>query len=460
MDELNDDGAAKKVVLGGLSLASKKKTLPKPSLASFGGAETTAPLDFVQAVAGGAIDAERAATARPPLVIPLTHNSYRSQGTVAAAGLNSSDQDAIAAILADSTTTRSEEAGATPPARIIPCSAAATNPSGIKRPILQASMIPGLAEIDNDSERFKADIAQRADNVATDSECYSTVPISVFGEGLLRGMGWDGKRSEEAGELQSARPARLGLGAKARPPSPPPSHKSIKRPGQTDKKAIENEAWAQEAAAKLASQRLEVGVVVWLREARFFVKNGTLTRARVTKVVGVPGLNAIEVKIEGTGESATVKRTDVILVEMSELEIKPFAEKRKHEAPRDCPGSKRSRDDSRSVSVNAWAVQGTRVRIVQEGLHQRAKGDVVRVTDGLASVRLDDGLFVELGHEALETIVPSVGGSVMVVRGKFRGHTSAILKKDRDREEVRLDIGGRREYFKFDDVTALSRDPV
>lgn len=77
----------------------------------------------------------------------------------------------------------------------------------------------------NEDDRFKADVASRPDVPTLDD--YDVVPVSDFGLGLLRGMGW--KDGEPVGKQRSQgtttskpriverRPALLGIGAKEVP---------------------------------------------------------------------------------------------------------------------------------------------------------------------------------------------------------------------------------------------------
>ena len=85
------------------------------------------------------------------------------------------------------------------------------------------------------------------------------------------------------------------------------------------------------------------------------------------------------------------------------------------------------------------------------------KGDVTDIRDGRALVKVEGSKRAEAFHPRhLETVVPSVGDDVVVLRGPLRERRGPILKKDRDREEVRLEFDGRREYFHFDHVSAAS----
>jgi transcription antitermination factor NusG len=354
-------------------------------------------------------------------------------------------------------------------------------------------MIPGIADLKDDGEKFKFDIQHRAANIDARSECYEKIPISDFGEGLLRGMGWGGSRldSEEAHAV--GRPARLGLGATPKPPSPPPEHRRIKKSGQVSTKgAVERALWEREVAKKLDSQKLEVGDVVWLKDPRF-LRGSEVSRATVHRTSGVAGLNRIEVVLEAPdGQVATVLKTDAVLVDAKELAAKPFrasqsssgkrqptkgdasaTDKRpapltdKRPAPltdkrprvEEADGKSNAHSSSSSSSSSSlWAVPRIRVRIVEKGArYDQLKGLVTKISEGRCTVLLDDGTEVkDLKEAALETVVPSVDDMVYVVAGRFRHAKGPILKKDRDREEVCLEIDGKRQYLRFDDVCSLA----
>jgi G patch domain/KOW motif-containing protein len=45
-----------------------------------------------------------------------------------------------------------------------------------------------LDEIEDEEQRFKADVASRPDEASL--EDYEKIPVEAFGKALLRGMGW------------------------------------------------------------------------------------------------------------------------------------------------------------------------------------------------------------------------------------------------------------------------------
>eukprot|EP00300_Choanocystis_sp_HF-7_P027510 c32642_g1_i1.p1 GENE.c32642_g1_i1~~c32642_g1_i1.p1 ORF type:complete len:529 (+),score=125.61 c32642_g1_i1:1-1587(+) len=56
-------------------------------------------------------------------------------------------------------------------------------------PLLQQNQIPGLAEIADEKQKLEFDINSRPDEQSMDR--YESTPIELFGEAMLRGMGWE-----------------------------------------------------------------------------------------------------------------------------------------------------------------------------------------------------------------------------------------------------------------------------
>jgi hypothetical protein len=435
-------------IVTGLSLKpAKKKPVLNSSLAADSSDADAVPVDYIKGVAEKTFaSTAEAPGAKPVFVIPLTTNPWKS----------ADDAEAVAAILAG-VHAPAEAEGPTIAAIPMLAPAGGTDSRGAAEPLLKAAMIPGLVDLHDDDAKFKHDLAMRAANIDAKSECYASVPISAFGEALLRGMGWDGARSDAEQAESQARPKRLGLGAKVRPPSPPAKQRT-RKPGE--QKAFEDSTWAKEAARKVAAQKLNPGDVVWLRDPRFVKKDGVV-RAQVTRTSGVPGLNAVEVALEDSGERVTLNRNHAIAVPSDELDAKPFRAARKRDrhddkAPSD-KAPKKARDDA---STREWILPAIRVRILEKGRFQGLKGDISDVRDGRATVIVDDGTAAgAFSPRNLETVVPSVGDAVVVLRGPLRARRGPILTKDRDREEVCLELDGRREYFRFDHVSAAASRP-
>lgn len=421
----------------------KKKTsnLMKP-MSSIGNTtkEVSSNVHFISSIIDKSTDLS---AEKPKLVIPLTVNNWGGADKSETAHQESADDaQAIAAILNDSKDVKTEN----------------KHPIIDKiKPILQSNMVPGLLDIENEDEKFKHDVSLRAENISVHSECYSTIPIANYGEALLRGLGWDGSLGGPEDEKKiEVRPQRLGLGARARPPSPP-----YKRKSNTDAKKLSDDKrekeWKKEAEKKIKEQNLKVGDIVWLRGAKFInVRQKDVTRARIHRLTGVAGLNQIEVIIEGlAGELVSVTRTDAVLINDEELKEKPFIDKDK-KRPR--AGNHEEDLSKRHKTPKSWVFKHMRVRIVREGKFHRMKGDVIKVDDGRFTILLSDGCkALGMKESDLESVIPSTGEQVIIVRGEYRKDKGTIVEKNRDKEEVLVEFdSGKKKYFMFDEVTALA----
>ncbi|EED89065.1 predicted protein [Thalassiosira pseudonana CCMP1335] len=216
----------------------------------------------------------------------------------------------------------------------------------------------------NDEEIFKQELAHHAADVDPTSNVYANVSIGDFGSALLRGMGWNGSASGNINnngnsrlgggakrlggskptdeEVIKPRPHRLGLGAT---PLPPPTstnnggsssggiHRRARRPEEV--KREEERVRAQEEIERKAAEKIKLdvqvtlqnGSVVWVRKESDDVGRsgrGRAQRAVVAKAAGVPGLNRLLVKMEGSTEDVSVTKGSVTLCSWDELKENPF----------------------------------------------------------------------------------------------------------------------------------------
>ena len=314
------------------------------------------------------------------------------------------------------------------------------------------------------------------------AEEYQRVPINEFGSALLRGMGWkddttDPSRSTSKNNDVMPRPHRLGLGAIPAMLPEPNKEEGGRRPRNVDQYQRDKRTQKQhdmyriEREKKLAEdlqQTLQDGSIVHLIQ-RNDSDSETLPyqqkRARILKLVGVPGLNMVQVQLEQSGSSIVVKRNEIDgLVKRDELDKHPYHEK---ETTDDQPyrtkgdrqqsvfsSNERSNNNSSQDRIQhqnsdkkrsrhekygekftvSWVIPNIRVRIVSEKLGRRyykEKGIVVDVTRNA-------GVTLKLNHHTssstnsntpavvldrvperyLETALPKIGGNVIVVDPK------------------------------------------
>lgn len=234
---------------------------------------------------------------------------------------------------------------------------------------------------ENDDEKYKRDIQNRAQDLSVDSKAYVSVPIAEFGAAMLRGMGWtgnddDGSRSKTKDEEVriQPRPQRLGLGATPLPPSKRNSNGAMASNGSTksgkrhyarkggtmaDLAHVQKEEEEERKYQALLNEKkkqdlqitLQVGSIVYVadmdseRDVR--EGQGGERRAKMVKIAGVPGLNRVLVRYEGEREDShtSVKKSNVLLVDRKDLEERPFDGEIEHER-----SMSRSKSRSRSRS--------------------------------------------------------------------------------------------------------------
>ena len=126
------------------------------------------------------------------------------------------------------------------------------------------------------------------------------------------------------------------------------------------------------------------------------------------------------------------------------------------------PSSSRQRGSSSSSSSSrGWLVDGILVRIVsksfRDGQFYMKKGVVVDMPEPRrCTLRLvDDGRVVDqVQQRHVETTVPSAGGRVRVVAGRYRGQAGRVLEKSssKQRAVVQLDDDMKDHRISYDDL--------
>lgn len=311
-------------------------------------------------------------------------------------------------------------------------------------PILMANLNPELIALEDEGERFKKDISLRAADMDVKSEKYQDIPILEFGAALLRGMGWKGpsKEDEDRDKLNNPallrREGRLGLGAMAKPPE---------EKWQKDKNPHLEKEWKRKADFKVKNQIISEGDIVWLRDPKYAGK-----LAKVMSTRGVPGLDRIRVMLEIDQRIIEIKRTDAVIESDDNiLSQSKSTVTSTHEIYND-----RSNEKHMSISNNKshldkdnyknfWLIKNIRVRIISKKLKEGSylqKGTVIHVnSSGLASVRIDDGSVIEdIKEKYLETVLPSIGGTCIVLSGNYKGLSATLLEKKKVEETALIQL--------------------
>lgn len=463
-------GFASLAIAGIKQKQKKKKDVKQPPGADVRSAfDAEPPEDNGNAVLDDGVPKE-------PLVIPAVPNKFgitASKKKESTPQLSQADQEALEALQAQA----DEEDGA----------ATARDGNRSKDMIIQATQ----DTFQRETQQFKADLEELPDELDS-AEYARRVPIADFGAAMLRGMGWQGDdHDSQNNNLKNKkdevmpRPQRLGLGAVPKMQEMPQSiRKRALRPDQLkQRERLEQQqkefAAERERQVALDKQRtLQDGSLVALRSGG---------RAKVVKLVGVPGLNMVKIWKEGDGETSVVKRGEIVgLLTRDQLENKPYQypavpketepkkskesetvtkdrrRKRDGESRRDNKErpSKRSKEEpSSSRRRMTWVIPNIRVRIVTERLGRKyfkEKGIVVDVTSKGATLRLDKtGTVLDrVLEDYLETALPKPGGKAIVLTGRNKYAKGKLLERNSKSGKGSIQI------FEDMSVLALSLDDL
>lgn len=307
-----------------------------------------------------------------------------------------------------------------------------------------------------------------ADDINVSSAAYENVPVEDYGAALLRGMGWTGDvHLDTKSSYKEILPRKKGLGLGA----------SVS---------------GLQQSTRLSSDRKEkVSVDSIVRLVN------TATRAVVVQTAGVPGLNRIRVKLEKSGEIVDIEKNSLALVSSVELEDRPFFYPAKEEENTTDPDDtyREVQKDQHWHSSNlselssiktaaahqlatnlkvvagnktveakkSWLQQGIRVKIVSKKVGGKElylqKATVLDIPFmGMALVMCDDGQVIEVKEKYLETVLPKIGESCMVLRGNHKGESATFLSRDDTTGTASIEIheSFERIQVSFDDVAAIT----
>lgn len=389
-----------------------------------------------------ATKSERRFKGSSPLVIPLASQ----QGSVTAPpAINDSELEVP--LEEDNSLTPSSELAAA--ARIAELTARDS------QPLLAAGRLPGLADIHDETEKFRRDMSMRAEDVEASSDAYDRMPIEEFGAAALRGMGWTGPTKEdEARFAESATPRhhRLGLGALPKPREVF-DHKGRLREGKTvddTKKRRWLGASAEQSARMKSKRRLVVGDVVSYGKYR-------------CRILELLESDRAIVQFERSAKTCTAHMCDLDRVSTQNLLTNPYmsgvaadsADTRKETPAAEAVNSERRRQ--------GWLCAGIRVRVVREGNpHYKEKGvvlDVIRNASGFrALLNLDSGRLVHepgVREKHLQTALPKEGGRLKAVAGPHKGRAGHLVRRDKSTVLLRFDDDSDIISVPKDDVAEL-----
>eukprot|EP00730_Choanoeca_flexa_P019505 TRINITY_DN9529_c0_g3_i2.p1 TRINITY_DN9529_c0_g3~~TRINITY_DN9529_c0_g3_i2.p1 ORF type:complete len:417 (+),score=108.63 TRINITY_DN9529_c0_g3_i2:242-1492(+) len=129
--------------------------------------------------------------------------------------------------------------------------------------------------------------------------------------------------------------------------------------------------------------------------------------------------------------------------------------------------AKREREEAqRDVKVEHWLHEGIIVKIVnkklQDGKYHKRKGVVLKVIDKfIGKIQLlDSKTILKLDQEYLETVIPKVGGPMLILNGRYRGLCCRLERIDVDHFGVLVVLRegkdkGKKVELPYEDVSKL-----
>jgi len=332
-------------------------------------------------------------------------------------------------------------------------------------PIILQNQIEGIEDIQDEEERFKYDVQSRPDEA--DEEAYEQVPIEEFGKAMLRGMGWETGKPiglNNRGLVEPiefvARQGRLGLGAT--PESIEVKKKKYIKPGESrDPKPIMVAPTGPDGKVKhvkrISEQLVPLSKSIVGKLAA--ISSGPHEGLYVRVLQELPD-DEIVVLLLVSEEEVVVTKSDLNLTvgehQLSENHpaLKYITKTKHHNKPQ--------KDTKTPTTPTTWLCPHIMVRIISKkfegGKYYNKKGQIVDVIGKHECVvQLPGGTLVEgLQQTGLETVIPKVGGKVMVVNGLSKGLLGTLLehKKDNNKDAAVIQLASDFSIstFQLDDI--------
>lgn len=275
------------------------------------------------------------------------------------------------------------------------------------------------------------------------------IPIKDFGRALLRGMGWEegkayGRSDKVVQPIElKPRPKLAGLGALSNNPTTE-KPKTIDPEKSLEAKLLKN-------PPKTICEDAIIGIVTGIREGEI---------GRVLKILGK---NRLLIRLSN-GLDVKVNISDCKL-----LNIATF--------PSDHPVRKFAQSEIGDLNVQivienkerkktkiTWVVPYLQVRIISksfaDGKYYKKKGIVIDIIDKyIGEIKMiENGDILRIDQDYLETVIPNIGGSVLVVNGAYRGEECTV--ESIDKYSAQLKITTTNQIIKnimFDDFCKLAK---
>lgn len=326
-----------------------------------------------------------------------------------------------------------------------------SRPSQSKAPMLARSRPKGWRDIEDEDQRLKFEIEARPEE---DVSAYERVPIADFGKAMLLGMGWQPGVNDGVKVLElQRRPERLGLGATPKQPPPDPKKAGSASTASQSRQSSNGIAYK--------SPFLEDGARVAIIAGEHHDMLGRIRRLSHDQkeyIVDLDNDEQVRVRIKDVEKyDSSKKRPSSNHPSSSAPQSKRYqtAEIVSHSA------APQYREEVRKDEKQLWVTPFIRVKVqskrFKDGKYYCKKGVVEDIVTGTrCAVRLDDGQVIDdIDQSDLETVIPSVGGRIMVVRGPDIGVRGILKEKDFGKEVVYIQIENELNVLKFnmDDVS-------
>ena len=195
-----------------------------------------------------------------------------------------------------------------------------------------ASASASLQIPDNDTDRYRLDVATRAEE--TTKEAYESMPIEDFGKAYLRGLGWEEGKPVGTGAGQAIvepieyvpRPQLLGLGAQPKKDEKDEKKKRFTKPGESREPKKDmiyvDEHGRQRHVKKIGEKLVEREKTGFVKDALIAVTAG-VHKGLYGRVLSTGGMDSdlkVVLRLTTNDEQVTVSAADCEPVRDAQLE--------------------------------------------------------------------------------------------------------------------------------------------